>query len=176
MGSSFRPARHPLHIQRLVIPPSLKNVQKMTPYKGSNMPSVHHGKPRAKCTGYRTRPMPRATDLPSRDCACSHLLSVIQELMVPRVCCLNRLHFLVLWLLSGVAMMIALLRGEQKVKPNPSDCRLVACLSREGGSGSCLNEDPKLLMPCLPLSRHAPGCSPLSLSLPPSHLASHRVL
>lgn len=104
------------------------------------------------------------------------LLSVIQELMIPVMCLLFRssafsLPLAALW----AAMIIALIKGDQKVNWNQSGCYLVAGLSREGGWGCGLNEDPKLLMQTLRLPHgHQADLYPwasvyIASSFPPWH-------
>lgn len=152
--------------------PSLSQncAKEMTPIQGSNIPSGHRGKPREMSTGYRTRQMPRATGLPS-EIARGRLLSVIQERMLPVVCCLNRLRLLVPWLLSGVAMMIALPRGERKGKPKRVRLLPSSMSEQRRRLKRPPSRRPEAPHACLPLACHAPGCCPLSVSLPPSHLA-----
>lgn len=81
------------------------------------------------------------------------------------------------WLLSGIATMIALLRGEQEVKPKPVWLLPGSMFEQRRRLRQLPNEDPTLLTPSLPLLC-ASGCLlrwasiRVTSSFPPCHLVS----
>lgn len=94
----------------------------------------------------------------------------------PVVLCPNLLCFLFLWLLSGIGMITALIRGEEKVKPNWSGwCPVPRWTDEEAAAAalmqiSSFSRPPSHFLTC---TRLLCASGPLSTLLPLPHPPCH---